>query len=347
MLVASVRTAAGGCAAGRARRKVGLRCDSTRRLGWTPAACRTRAAVAAVGWAAAACGCRSPGDQGRRRDRRVPGDPADRRDLPVQRASTSPAVAGRSARRARPSTPAGSRATPTATPTARPAPTPTRTSTAPGSPSRTPSSTTGRTTCRRRADARSSPRRWSTFTGAVNTGCGQATSQVGPFYCPADATIYLDTTFFDDVLEQQLGGPDGGFVEPYVLAHEYGHHIQNLLGTMGQVRTQQGPLSDAVRLELQADCYAGMWARAATSTAGRRPAARCSPSCPGGHPAGHRGRRGGGRRPDPAEDPGPGHRGVVDARLGRPAGRLVQDRVQQGSLQACDTFAGEHPVGRG
>ena len=105
-----------------------------------------------------------------------------------------------------------------------------------------------------------------TFTGGVNTGCGAATSQVGPFYCPADSTIYLDTTFFDSVLEQQLGGPDGGFVEPYVLAHEYGHHIQNLMGTMGQVRTQQGPKSDAVRLELQADCYAGMWAGAATET---------------------------------------------------------------------------------
>ncbi len=105
-----------------------------------------------------------------------------------------------------------------------------------------------------------------TFTGGVNTGCGAATSQVGPFYCPVDSTIYLDTTFFDSVLEQQLGGPDGGFVEPYVLAHEYGHHIQNLLGTMGQVRTQQGPKSDAVRLELQADCYAGMWAGAATET---------------------------------------------------------------------------------
>lgn len=105
-----------------------------------------------------------------------------------------------------------------------------------------------------------------TFTDGVQTGCGGASSATGPFYCPGDSRIYLDSTFFDAVLERQLGGPDGGFVEPYVLAHEYGHHIQNLLGTMGRVRTQQGPQSDAVRLELQADCYAGMWARAATST---------------------------------------------------------------------------------
>jgi uncharacterized protein len=103
-----------------------------------------------------------------------------------------------------------------------------------------------------------------TFSGGVDTGCGQATSQVGPFYCPADQQIYLDTTFFTDVLEGQLGGQGGDFVEPYVLAHEYGHHIQNLLGTMGRVRTQQGPESDAVRLELQADCYAGMWTRDAS-----------------------------------------------------------------------------------
>lgn len=103
-----------------------------------------------------------------------------------------------------------------------------------------------------------------TFTGGVQTGCGQASSQVGPFYCPADSGIYLDTTFFSDVLEGQLGGEGGDFVEPYVLAHEYGHHIQNLMGTMGKVRTQQGPESDAVRLELQADCYAGMWTRAAS-----------------------------------------------------------------------------------
>jgi len=105
-----------------------------------------------------------------------------------------------------------------------------------------------------------------TFSGATSTGCGQATSDVGPFYCPVDQTIYLDTTFFKAVLQQQLGGPSGDFVEPYVIAHEYGHHIQNLLGTMGRVKTQQGPTSDSVRLELQADCYAGMWAKSATTT---------------------------------------------------------------------------------
>lgn len=105
-----------------------------------------------------------------------------------------------------------------------------------------------------------------TFGNAIQTGCGQATSDVGPFYCPNDQTIYLDTTFFEAVLQGQLAGPSGAFVEPYVLAHEYGHHIQNLLGTMSRVKTQQGPKSDSVRLELQADCYAGMWAKGATTT---------------------------------------------------------------------------------
>ena len=105
-----------------------------------------------------------------------------------------------------------------------------------------------------------------TFSRATNTGCGQASSAVGPFYCPVDGTVYLDTTFFDEVLERQLGGPDGGFVEFYVLGHEYGHHIQNLTGEMGRVRTQRGPRSDAVKLELQADCYAGLWARAGAGT---------------------------------------------------------------------------------
>ena len=105
-----------------------------------------------------------------------------------------------------------------------------------------------------------------TFTGGTSTGCGPASADVGPFYCATDQTIYLDTTFFQEVLEDQLGGKGGDFVEPYVLAHEFGHHIQNLLGTMSRVRSQSGPTSDSVRLELQADCFAGMWTRGATGT---------------------------------------------------------------------------------
>jgi uncharacterized protein len=105
-----------------------------------------------------------------------------------------------------------------------------------------------------------------TFSGSTSTDCGQASSEMGPFYCPNDQTIYFDPTFFHDILQQQLHGPAGAFVEPYVIGHEFGHHIQNLLGTMGKVKTQQGPNSDSVRLELQADCYAGMWTRSAATT---------------------------------------------------------------------------------
>ena len=117
------------------------------------------------------------------------------------------------------------------------------------------------------------PPRTNFFSGGVRTGCGSATSDVGPFYCPADNEIYIDLSFFKE-LETRFGAQGGPFARAYVIAHEYGHHIQSLLGTSERVRPgETGPTSGSVRLELQADCYAGVWANHAESvpTASGRP----------------------------------------------------------------------------
>lgn len=103
------------------------------------------------------------------------------------------------------------------------------------------------------------------FRGETSSACGGASSAIGPHYCLTDKTIYLDETFFDAVLKQQLGGAGGDFAEAYVIAHEGGHHVQNELGISTQVReAQQANPNNAnelsVLLELQADCFAGVWA---------------------------------------------------------------------------------------
>lgn len=104
------------------------------------------------------------------------------------------------------------------------------------------------------------------FTGSIDTGCGAATSEVGPFYCPEDKNIYIDLDFFR-VLETQYGASAGPLAQAYVIAHEYGHHVQDMEGTLVSAQDgTTGPSSSGVRLELQADCFAGVWASNAVDT---------------------------------------------------------------------------------
>jgi hypothetical protein len=171
------------------------------------------------------------------------------------------------------------------------------------------------------------------FAESVRTGCGDASSGMGPFYCPPDEGIYIDTTFFDDMERQLQAG--GDFAHAYVIAHEVGHHVQNLLGISGQVQEMRQRVGQAegnqlsVRVELQADCFAGLW--------------------------GNRANKAGILEPGDVEEALRAAAAIGDDRLQRNAGssvhpdsfthgtseqrnRWLHRGLDTGSFEACDTF---------
>jgi uncharacterized protein len=170
------------------------------------------------------------------------------------------------------------------------------------------------------------------FEGGVNSGCGQADSGMGPFYCPADRNVYLDSSFFDD-LARRFGAP-GDFAAAYVIAHEVGHHIQTVLGISAEVQKARRSASQAqgnalsVRQELQADCLAGVWAHhnrdlleAGDIQEGLRAAEAIGDDTL---------QRGSGRRVNPESFT----HGTSEQRM-----RWLQRGLQSGRMADCDTFA--------
>ena len=211
---------------------------------------------------------------------------------------------------------------------------------APWIPRATPtnSSPTSSTTSRRTGRPRSAVRRdypetkLVLFDGSTQSACGPASAATGPFYCPADQKVYLDLGFMDE-LKSRFGAKGGDFAMAYVVAHEFGHHIQTALGISDQVQqiAQQDPSRRndlSVRQELQADCLAGVWAHSdqADLEAGDIEEALSAAAAVGDDRI-------------QAVDHRPGEPRDMDARLGRATGRLVHHGYKSGNSDDCDTFA--------
>ena len=167
------------------------------------------------------------------------------------------------------------------------------------------------------------------YSGSTQSRCGTASNQVGPFYCPLDRKVYIDASFFNE-LTSRFGADDGALAQEYVVAHEYGHHVQDLLGVLDAAQSDpQGAESGAVRVELMADCLAGVWARHATETKDAQGDAFLAPltqkdiasALSAASAVGDdRIQRAAQGRVDP---------GVVDARVERAAPEVVHDRLPE------------------
>ena len=172
------------------------------------------------------------------------------------------------------------------------------------------------------------------FRGATPTACGMGQSAMGPFYCPSDQKIYLDMDFFD-TMTRQLGAP-GEFARAYVVAHEVGHHVQNLLGVTGKVDSMRGRVSQtqqnqlSVRLELQADCYAGIWANHSQQARGWLDAGDIESAINAAQQIGD----------DTLQKRSQGHAVPDSFTHGSSAQRVrwFTQGFKTGSVQACDTF---------
>ncbi len=177
------------------------------------------------------------------------------------------------------------------------------------------------------------------FSGQTQSGCGFASAATGPFYCPADKTIYLDTDFFEE-LDRRFGAP-GDFAGAYVIAHEVGHHIQTITGITNKIRSAQARASERernalqVRMELQADCYAGLWAHEADGTAGILEAGDIEEGLQAASAIGDDTlqRNAGGRvRPETFTH------GTSEQRM-----RWFSEGYRRGQVPGCDTFAAAQP----